>query len=111
MDNSEKKTRPKTVWKAVDVPNIYANVVGVGSTPYDVNIVLGEIDTATPEEITANPRLKLTLSPELAANVHTLLGLILDGYVKGNGPLRTQSLANADEMKRRLAETAIKLEG
>jgi len=104
------KIRQKTVWKEVDAPTIYGNVIGVGSTPYDINFVIGEIEGATSEQVNAKPLLKVILSPELAANLASLLNVIMEGYVSGNGPLRSAALANADEMKRRMAESAIKIE-
>jgi hypothetical protein len=105
------KIRQKTVWREIDAPTIYANVVGVGSTPYDVNFILGEIDGATAEQVNAKPLLKVILSPELAANLATLLNVVMESYVSGNGPLRTIALSNTDDMKRRMLESAIKIEG
>jgi len=104
------KIRQKTVWNEVEAQTVYGNVVGVGSTPYDINIVIGQIEGATAEQVNAKPLVKVILSAELAANLATLLGVILEGYVSGNGPLRVSALSNTDEMKRRLAESAVKLE-
>jgi hypothetical protein len=110
VDATVDKIRQKTAWKEMEVPTIYGNVIGVGSTPYDLNILIGEIEGATAEQVNAKPLLRVVLSPELAANLATLLGVILEGYVSGNGPLRIAALSNTDEMKRRLAESAIKIE-
>jgi hypothetical protein len=37
----------------------------------------------------ANPRVKVLLAPEQAANLAKLLNSVLDQYVKNNGQLRT----------------------
>jgi hypothetical protein len=110
VDATVEKIRQNTVWKEVEVPTIYGNVIGVGSTPYDINIVIGEIEGATAAQVNAKPLVRLTLSPELTANLATLLAVVLDGYVSGNGPLRSTALSNTEEMKRRLAESAVKIE-
>lgn len=110
MDATVDRIRQKTVWKEIDTPALYGNVIGVGSTPYDISIVIGELEGATSEQVNAKPLLKLILAPELAANLATLLTVVMEGYVSGNGPLRVTALSNTDEMKRRIADSAIKLE-
>ena len=86
MDATVEKIRQKTVWKEEEVQTVYGNVVGVGSTPYDVNLVIGLIDGATSEQVNAKPLIKVVLSPELAANVATLLNVVVESFVAGNGP-------------------------
>jgi hypothetical protein len=110
VDATVEKIRQKTVWKEVEVQTVYGNVIGIGSSPYDINFIVGEIEGATSDEVNARPLIKIILAPELAANLATLLGVVMEGYVSGNGPLRPTVLSNTDDMKRRMYETAIKLE-
>jgi hypothetical protein len=110
VDATVEKIRQNTVWKEGEVQIVYGNVVGVGSTPYDVNFLIGQIDGATADQVNARPLLKVILSPELAANLATLLNVVMEAYVAGNGPLRTTTVSSPEELKRRMLESAIKIE-
>ncbi len=60
-------------WKEQDYPTVYANLMGVGMTPFDIAIVFGEVGDSTATEVIGIPRLKLLLAPEQAANLQKIL--------------------------------------
>jgi hypothetical protein len=101
-------TGQETVWKDVQIPSIYSNVMSVGTTPYDISLTFGEIDSATQSQINVTPRVKLNLSPEQALNLSRLLAVVVEKFVEGNGPLRTVNALDVVEMKRRLEQNTIK---
>lgn len=110
--NSAAKKPQTTIWTdGSNPPTFYANVIGVGSTPYDVTLLLGEMQNATETQITATPRAKIILTPELAANLGRLLDAIVLAYIDGNGPLRAAGQSSVEELKRKLIDAAVKLEG
>jgi hypothetical protein len=76
-------------FKEVEYPSIYSNIMGITASPFDVGIIFGEVEAAVGSEIIANPRVKVLLAPEQAANLARLLNSVLDQYVKNNGQLRT----------------------
>jgi hypothetical protein len=90
-----KKTPPviapkpqKQIWKKIDHPAFYANIMQVGLSPFDVSIAFGKVAEANAEEITCIPQATVTLSPEQAANLMTMLAASLQGYVGQFGNLR-----------------------
>jgi hypothetical protein len=75
-------------FKDIDYPAVYSNMMGIGATAFDISIIFGEVERAGKDEVVGIPRVKVTLSPEQAANLLIMVQAVLDGYVKGNGPLR-----------------------
>jgi hypothetical protein len=87
--NSVKPTMRVAKWKEGEVPTIYANMMGIGMTPFDVNIVFGEVLEADEKFLIGVPKIKVLLAPEQAVNLMKLLSVAVDAYVKANGTLRT----------------------
>ena len=78
----------KIEWKEEQFPSIYSNVVSVGVTPFDIFILLGEVESATPSSVKAKPRVKVIVSPEQASILMQTIQQALAKFVEGNGPLR-----------------------
>ena len=76
-------------FKEIEYPSIYSNFMGIAATPFDVGIIFGEVVASEGNEVVPNPRVKVLLAPEQAANLAKLLNSVLDQYVKNNGQLRT----------------------
>lgn len=95
MSTSHKKNPSvqTQVWKNVEYPSYYANFLGVGLSPFDISIILGEIAETTPNQITANPKAKVLLSPEQASNLIEMLTAALEAYSKAQGPLRNSAVS------------------
>ncbi len=86
------------IWKDRDYPSVYANLMGIGMTPFDISVVFGEIGDTSPTEVTGIPKVKITLSPEQAANLVKLLAVTLTKYTEGNGLLRSAGAVNVEEL-------------
>lgn len=91
-------------WKEQEHPVVYANVMGLGMTPFDIALVFGEIGDSTSTEVTGIPRVKILLAPEQAANLMQLLGLALKTFVENNGQLRTSGAVNLEEINKQIAD-------
>lgn len=83
---SSKKRR--IVMKNTDCPTVYSNFMGVGATPFDLAIIFGEVDLSEESGTGANPKVKVILAPEQAANLIKMVGDVLKQYVAANGSLR-----------------------
>lgn len=95
-------------WKELDYPSVYANVIGIGLTPFDINLIFGEIGESTPTELSGIPKVKILLAPEQAANLMKLLSLVLETYREGNGQLRTAGAVDVDNIQAQLNARKIK---
>lgn len=91
MPKSEKTVARKRVakWKEVEHPTLYINMMGIGMSPFDINLILGELTESDENSITGTPKIKILLAPEQAANLVKLLSIAIDSYAKANGALRT----------------------
>ncbi|MGC9157532.1 MAG: DUF3467 domain-containing protein [Terracidiphilus sp.] len=69
-------------------PSFYSNITSVGITPFDISVICGEVESATPSAVKAKPRVKITLSPEQASLLMQMLQQALRKFVEGSGPLR-----------------------
>jgi hypothetical protein len=76
-------------------------------TPFDITLLFGEIQSATATELRANPRAKISISPELASNLHQLLGLALKAFVEGNGPLRPSGTLDVAEVTKQMTQSLV----
>jgi hypothetical protein len=83
-------------WKEQEIPSVYANIMGIGMSPFDITLTFGEVGDSTPTEVMANPRAKVILSPEQAANLIKLLNFALTTYVENNGQLRTSGAVDIE---------------
>jgi hypothetical protein len=99
MPQSEPAQTTKRIakWKDVEYPTVYANMMGIGMTPFDINIIFGEVLEGDENSITGLPKTKILLSPEQAANLIKLVSIALDAYVKVNGPTRTAGAVDVVE--------------
>ena len=89
----------KTVkWKDEQFPSVYANIMGIGLSPFDINIVFGEVGESTDTEVLCTPRVKILLVPEQAANLMKLVSVALEAYTKNNGQLRTSGAVDVDAL-------------
>ncbi len=84
-----------TKWREAEIPSLYSNLMAFSMTPNDISLLFGEIESATPTEITGKPLMKVVLSPEQAHNLAKFLTLAVERYVQDNGVLR--KAANVDE--------------
>jgi len=75
-------------WKEEQFPSIYANVMAVGITPFDISILLGEVEGASASVVKAKPRVRVIVSPEQASLLMQTIAQGLAKFVEGNGPLR-----------------------
>jgi hypothetical protein len=96
-----------TKWREAEVPSLYSNIMGFTMTPNEISLLFGEIESATPEEITGKPLMKVMLSPEQAHNLATFLGLAVARYVEENGPLRRAANVDEEQMKKALDKQRI----
>jgi hypothetical protein len=79
----------KIEWKDEQIPSIYANVMAVGITPFDISILLGEVESASESVVKAKPRVKVIVSPEQASLLMQTIAQGLGKFVEGNGQLRS----------------------
>ncbi len=87
--------KQETTWKEREHPSIYANLVAFSMTPYDISLLLGEVESASATEVIGVPRVKLLLSPELVAKLAQVLALAVEAFARTNGPLRGSILDTA----------------
>lgn len=88
----------KILMKNTDCPTVYSNFMGVGATPFDLAIIFGEVDLTEGSESQANPKVKVILAPEQAANLIKMVGEVLKQYVAANGTLRTGGMIEGLEI-------------
>ncbi len=104
-DDKPKLPGGKTVrWQEIDYPTVYCNIMGLGMTPFDIAVTLGEVGEASPDEVTGIPRVKVLLSPEQAFNLQALLGLAISKYIQANGGLRSGGAVDLVEITRQMEE-------
>lgn len=75
-------------WREDQFPSVYSNITAVGVTPFDISILCGEVESATPSAVKAKPHVKILLSPEQASLLMQMLQQSLKKFVEGSGPLR-----------------------
>lgn len=76
-------------WKEGQYPTIYANMMGIGMTPFDINVMFGEVTDSDDNSVTGTPKVKILLAPEQAANLMKLLSVAVDSFATTNGALRS----------------------
>lgn len=89
-------------WKDQEYPSVYANIMGLGLSPFDISLIFGEIGESTPTEVLATARVKVILSPEQASNLMKLLDAAITTYVQNNGQLRAGGAVNPEEINNQL---------
>jgi hypothetical protein len=82
------ETIQKQTWLEVEHPTYYANIMGLGLTPFDIGIVFGEVTKATGLEVLSTPKAKVILSPEQVSNLIKMLTAALNAYVNQYGTIR-----------------------
>ena len=85
-------------WKELEHPTVYSNMIGVGMTPFDINLIFGEVVESDGNTVTGAPRVKILLSPEQVANLQKLLSVTMNAYTKANGPIRTAGAVEIAEL-------------
>jgi hypothetical protein len=78
----------KIEWNDEQIPSVYANVMAVGITPFDISILLGEVESASASIVKAKPRVKVIVSPEQASLLMQTIGQALAKFIEGSGQLR-----------------------
>jgi hypothetical protein len=91
-------------WKEIDFPAIYANMMGIGMTPFDINLIFGEVLESDEKSLTGRPLVKVLLAPEQAANLVKLLSIALESYGTTNGALRTAGAIDVKEMTEQMIQ-------
>jgi hypothetical protein len=76
-------------WLETDHASIYANMMGIGMSPFDIHILFGEVLHSDATSVTGVPRVKVILTPEQAQNLMKLLNIAVNAYTKTNGILRS----------------------
>jgi hypothetical protein len=105
MSKPAKMTNGKNVvWKEIEYPTVYSNLIGFVMTPFDISLVLGEVGDSNEFQVTGIPRVKVVLSPEQAANLEKLLNLALQNYTKNNGALRTGGAVDMEDVQKQFAD-------
>lgn len=105
MESAIKLGTQKSRFKDVEYPTIYCNMMGIGATAYDITLILGEVESATKDEVVGIPKMKLLLAPEQAQNLLTMVKAVLDQYIKHNGPLRESGRVVMPDLDAALAPT------
>ncbi len=77
---------------------VYANVGTVLSTPFDIQLVFGELREVTPEGAIAKANIRVVVTPELAEIVLRALSTRLQMFVKQTGPLRSMGVQIGGEV-------------
>jgi hypothetical protein len=100
MTTTESKNEIKRImkWKEQESPTVYSNMIGIGMTPFDINLIFGEVVESDGNTVTGVPRVKILLTPEQALNLQKLLSVTVDAYIKSNGPLRTAGAVDTVEL-------------
>jgi hypothetical protein len=88
-------------WREDQFPSVYSNVVSVGITPFDISVICGEVESATPSAVKAKPHVKIIFSPEQASLLMLMLQQALGKFVEGSGQLRPAggSMINPEDFK------------
>jgi hypothetical protein len=82
------QVRPLVVKGGMDCPKFYANVASVLSTPFDVQIIFGEVAEVTEERAVGKAEVRIVMSPEHAGLLLEALALRLKSYAEQYGKLR-----------------------
>lgn len=85
-------------WKEIEFPAIYANMMGIGMTSFDINLIFGEVLESDEKTLTGRPLVKVLLAPEQAANLVKLLSIALESYATTHGTLRTSGAIDVKEI-------------
>ncbi len=93
-------------WKEIEFPVVYANMMGIGMTPFDINVIFGEVVESDEKTITGKPLVKILLTPEQAANLIKLVSIALESYTNANGALRTSGTVDVKEMTEKIVEAS-----
>jgi hypothetical protein len=99
----------KQRWKEQEYPTVYSNLMGFGMTPFDINLIFGEVDSATTTEVVGIPRVKLILTPEQAANLYKMLGVAVQAFVANNGALRSVGAIDVDSISKQVEDLKTKV--
>ena len=96
-NNGPKLPSGQTVtWREDGIVTVYANLMALSMTPFDISVILGEVGKATIEEVEGIARARIILSPEQASNLTKLLSLAVEKYIQNNGPLRVSGAVNEE---------------
>jgi len=93
QDGFVRANKGRTVERAADFASLYANDVQVQTSPWDVRLVFGQIDSLprTPDQAAEAVAVKLVgevrLSPQLAKRVTMILVEHLHSYESQFGPI------------------------
>ena len=93
------QTKRLAVWEERDYPTVYANMMGIGMTPFDINLILGEVTKSDDTTLTGTPKVKVLMTPEQAQNLIKLLGIAVTAYEKANGAIRTAGAIDTVDFK------------
>ncbi len=110
MPKSEPVKTRTAKWKDVEYPALYANMMGIGMTPFDINIILGEVTGSDETSVTGTPKIKILLAPEQAVNLMKLLSIAVDSYAKSNGALRTAGAVNVADVTKEMEKVMSKVQ-
>jgi hypothetical protein len=80
--------KPVLMSGGLEVPTFYANAGAIVVTPFDMQIVFGELQEVTEKAAQARAIARIIMSPEHAALLLASLAGQLQEFIKRSGPLR-----------------------
>ena len=80
--------KPVTMSGGLEVPTFYANAGAIIVTPFDMQIIFGELQEVTEDAAKARAIARIIMSPEHAALLLSSLAGQLQEFIKRSGPLR-----------------------
>ena len=96
-NNGPKLPSGQTVtWREGSLVTVYANLMALSMTPFDISVTFGEVGKATIEEVEGIARARVILAPEQASNLMKLLSVAVEKYIQNNGPLRVSGAVNEE---------------
>lgn len=93
------QTKRTAVWETKDHPTVYANMMGIGMTPFDIGIIFGEVIKSDETTLTGTPKVKVLMTPEQAQNLIKLLGVAVSAYEQSNGAIRNSGAVDVGDFK------------
>ena len=95
------------IWREDAQVTVYANLMALSMTPFDISVIFGEVGKATTEEVDGITRARVILSPEQASNLMNLLSVAVEKYIQNNGPLRVSGAVNVEAFSAALNQNLV----
>lgn len=99
MAKNDQPKRKRVANKSPQYFSLYANDVQSMLTVWDLRLVFGEIESATPGELVVTTHCDVVMSPMHAKSLLRMLTRVMSDYEKKFGPIRLP-----DEVEHQLSE-------